>query len=80
MMFHPAPTKVSVGNRGFDLIGFDKPAEHRHGLDGSATATALSAFERQSGAGLRPYSSDAGARLFERMMDEFEDELFGPAV
>ena len=75
---HSAPTKVSVGNRRFDLIGFDRPAGYGHGLDDSAPAAALAAFERQSTDGLHLYSSEAGARLFERMMDEFEDELSAP--
>ena len=62
------PTHVRVGSRGFDLIGFDR-------LDGDAAAS-----QRQLPEGLHLYSSEAGARLFEQMMDEFEDELFGPAL
>ena len=31
-------------------------------------------------AGMHPYSSDIGMRLFERMMDEFEDRFFSSAL
>ena len=75
-----APTKISVGTRGFDLIGFDRPTRDERGLDddgGMADVRAM--FEHPPAEGLLTYSSEAGARLFERMMDEFENELFGPA-
>ena len=71
MLSQPVPTHVSIGTRGFDLIGFDR-------LDSGAAPAP--AFERRPSDGLHLYSSEAGARLFERMMDEFEDELFGPAL
>ena len=75
-----APTKISVGTRGFDLIGFNRPIGDKRGLDdddgGMADVRAM--FEHPPAEGLLTYSSEAGARLFERMMDEFENELFGP--
>ena len=79
-MIHPsAPTKVSVGTRGFDLIGFNKPAGGGDGLDNGGMADVRALFQHPPAEGLH-HSSEMGARLFERMMDEFENELFGPAL
>ena len=79
-MIHPsAPTKISVGTRGFDLIGFNRPAGDGHGLDDGGMADVRALFQHPPAEGLLTYSSEAGARLFERMMDEFEEQLFGPA-
>ena len=75
-----APTKISVGTRGFDLIGFNRPTGDDRGLDDGGMADVRALFEHPPAEGLLTYSSEAGARLFERMMDEFEDELFGPAL
>ena len=76
MMRQSTPTKFSIGTRGFDLIGFDMP--DRHSSDGIRPATVLATQQHLPIDGLHLYSSETGARLFERMMDEFEDELFGP--
>ena len=80
MIHQSAPTKISVGTRGFDLIGFNRPAGHEHGFDDGGLADVRALFQHQPAEGLHQYSSEAGARLFERMMDEFEDQLFGPAL
>ena len=79
-MIHPsAPTKISVGTRGFDLIGFNRPAGDGHNLDNGGMADVRALFQHPPAEGLLTYSSEEGARLFERMMDEFEEQLFGPA-
>ena len=67
-----ASNSLSVGARGFDLIGFDMPQRTGRNADESGHAM----FRQQAAdAGLHPYVSDMGARLFERMMDEFEDRF-----
>ena len=79
-MIHPsAPTKISVGTRGFDLIGFNRPAAYERGLDDGGMADVRALFRHPPAEGLLTYSSEMGAQLFERMMDEFEEQLFGPA-
>ena len=80
MIHQSAPTKISVGTRGFDLIGFNRPAGDVHGLDDGGMADVRALFQHPPAEGLLSYSSEMGARLFERMMDEFEDELYGPAI
>ena len=79
MIHQPAPTKISVGTRGFDLIGFNRPDGDNHGLNDVGSEDVRALFQHQPAEGLLQYSSEMGARLFERMMDEFEEELFGPA-
>ena len=80
MIHQSAPTKISVGTRGFDLIGFNRPAGDGRGLDDGGLADVRALFQHPPAEGLLQYSSEMGARLFERMMEEFEDELFGPAL
>ena len=80
MIHQSAPTKISIGTRGFDLIGFNRPARDDHGLDDGGMADVRALFQHPPAEGLLAYSSEMGARLFERMMDEFEDELYGPAI
>ena len=66
-----ASTSLSVGARGFDM-------PQKTGRDADESGHAV--FRQQAAdAGMHPYSSDAGAWLFERMMDEFEDGLRDPA-
>ena len=66
-----ASTSLAAGTRNFDLVSFDLPETGRcnDAVDADATVAAM-----------HPYSSDAGLRLFERMMDGFEDRFFGLAL
>ena len=79
MIRQSTPTKISVGTRGFDLIGFNRPAGDDYGFDDGGMADVRALFQHPPAEGLLTYSSEMGALLFERMMDEFEEQLFGPA-